>query len=105
MQRLNQSFKIHKGSIFASKQGAAFVCFSCLNLVAACLFLLLPAEQASHFFFDFQYSLFLWPILLFIVFVRRSPPDFTGSWRATFFVSVYGIMPFLIPMIRNYKLI
>ncbi|MBC9248960.1 hypothetical protein A9179_01600 [Pseudomonas alcaligenes] len=92
---------ILKGPLLSTPQGIACILFSAVAIITGTLYLLLPASLSSHKFLGFGGAIFIWPVLLFVIFVKHSMNDFRPSWWATAMVSFYGLIPFAIPLWRT----
>lgn len=66
------------------------------------LYCFLPTEMVSSELFTFGWALFLWPVLLFVLFVRHSSSDFHSSWGAAGNVSLFGVLPYVAPYLREW---
>lgn len=91
-----------RGPLVSTPQGVACIIFSLVAVTAGVLYCLLPEELASSKVLSFGLSLFLWPVLLFVLFVKHSSKDFRSSWGATGNVSLFGLLPYVAPYLREW---
>ena len=90
-----------RGPLLQTPQGWVVLAYAVVYLAAAGVVWLLqlppPIGKTREVFLSLC---FVWPFIVFLMFVRHGSPSFGGSWSATAWLVVYGALPAIFSWLR-----